>query len=122
MKRYNKFLECGFTRGEARALSKNAPSSVPYMRELIRFRMAQVKHWTKTGEVKTKPELYAKIKEWYIAQGHTKVLKHGIFKGAVVKDVWSLYRAVEEQYKSGHPEYQSPFRKKKQHFTPFRGK
>jgi hypothetical protein len=115
-KRYNKLLESGFTRGEARALSAIPLSSVPYMRDLIRLRRIQVKEWVKTGEVRTLEQLNAKVKEWYIKKGLTKSGQPSIM------DVWKLLRLVENQFGYKYPSYVSPFKRKRRDFQPWKGR
>ena len=121
-RRYNKLLESGFTRGEARALSAIPLTAVPYMRDIIRLRKTQVKQWVKSGEVKTKKQLYEKIREWYIKKGFTKSVQSGFYKTLTAKDVWQLLRWAEREFGHKYPDYVSPFRRKRRDFVPFKGR
>ena len=120
--RYNKLIASGFTKGEANALSKIPHTSVPYMRDLIRFRRAQVKEWIRSGEVRTKNDLKERINEWYDRKGFTKVAKYGFGKGTKQKDPWQLLRFVEREFGYKYPTYVSLFRRKKQGFVSFKGR
>ena len=121
-RRYNKLLGYGFTRGEARALSAIPLTAVPYMRDIIRLRKTQVKQWVKSGEVKTKKQLYEKIREWYIKKGFIKPAQSGFFKTPKAKDVWQLLRFAEREFGYKYPSYVSPFRRKRRDFIPFKGR
>ena len=121
--RRNKLLAAGFTKGEASSLSKIPHTSVPYMKDLIRFRRAQVKEWVRSGQVRTQRDLIVKINQWYDRKGFTKISKYVFGKGNKVKDPWQLLRFIEREFGYKYPSYVSPFRRKKQRdFQPFRGR
>jgi len=120
--RYNKLLQAGFTKQEARALSSIPPSSVPYLRDLIHMRKTQVRQWIKSGEVKTQKQLHQKITQFYVQKGFTKPVRYGFLKGNIQKDVWQLLRYAEKEFGCRYPSYVSPFRRKRRDFIPFRGK
>lgn len=118
--RYNKLLEVGFVRQEARALS-SIPFSVPYMRDLVVIRKQQVKEWVKSGEVKNERQLYAKVAEWYFEKGFTRTTTTRLY-GKFQKDPWALLRFVQEKFGAKYPSYVSPFRRKRRDFVPWKGR
>jgi hypothetical protein len=121
-RRYTRLIESGFTRGEARGLSAIPLTRVPYMKDLIRLRKTQVKEWIKAGEVRTRQQLNAKVREWYIKKGFVKPTHSGFFKEPQAKDVWQLLRWIEHEFGWKYPTYVSPFRRKRRDFVPFRGR
>lgn len=113
-KRYTKLKLAGFTMGEAKELSKVALTQVPYMKNLMRIRIAQVEEWQSKG-FKTQQDIHRKIAEFYLEKGFVN-------RKTRKADVWALYRFVQKAFEFQYPSYVSPFRRKKRHFQPFTGR
>jgi hypothetical protein len=106
--RYVALRKYGFLKFEAKDLSK-VPFKTPYMKPFIKERINLRKTATrqKIGDKEyeaTIKELYD-IKKWFDRKGN--------------RDVWKMLQEFEEKYKKKHPEYQSPWQKKRKHWKDF---
>jgi hypothetical protein len=116
--RYEKLLDSGFTKWEARTLSTIPLTRVPYMKDLIRMRNIQIQEWYKNRELRsssTRRDLNSKILNWYQQKGFTR-------PGTTQPDVWKLLRSIEQEFGYKYPSYVSPFRRKRQDFISFKGR
>ena len=112
--RYEKLRGKGgtlFLAQEAQVLSK-VPSYVPYIRAMVRDRLAVVNKLVSKGYSKTRIEEALKMK--YEAEGFTKP------RGRL--DVWAYLRRYEDDWKNKHPEYSSPSQKRRKNFVDFQRK
>jgi len=113
--RYLKLRTNGFLPFEARALSKVPIKGVPYMKEVINARRELL---TKATEDKLSAKEYErKIKQIYIDNAFTKA-------GAkrIEYSPWKMLRKAEDAFKVKHPEYESPWKKRRQGWMDFLAK
>ncbi|KKN45079.1 hypothetical protein LCGC14_0686610 [marine sediment metagenome] len=111
-RRYEDLRNAGFLEFEARPLSK-IKRNVPYLKDITRDRQkllkrAERKNWT-AGQFSASIKAKYRGKNWLTkdAKGRTKLDPH------------KLVKATERQFKDDHPDYVSPWRKRKQKFNTF---
>jgi len=114
--RYIKLRKYGFTRFEARPLSKVPTSVCPYFRELMRERQALMKKALKMG--KSEKEYTDSIKELYRVNRWAKVNR----AGKIVADPWKMLREYEDRWKQKNPNYTSPWMKRWRNWKDFQRK
>lgn len=109
--RYQSLRYLGFLKTEARVLSK-IPFKVPYMSALIGIR----KHVM----------VQARKEKWTEQQYEAHILKYYQNKGWLkpgerlkVGNVYRMLRESENRYKDKHPEYESPWQKKRRTWKGF---
>lgn len=103
--RYVSLRKSGFLPFEASTLSK-VPRSLPYMRLFIREREAIL---AQANANKMSPDNYtAYIKKIYTDNAYTRDKR-----GKIYLDPWQLLRRFEDDYIKKHPEYQSPWAKRR---------
>ena len=107
-KRYESLRKTGFAKFEAQALSK-VPFAVPYMKDLIKSRLKEYKvafkeNWTLKRWEGTIKDKYQEGK-WLDSKGRLSA--------------WSMLRDYESQYRAKHPQYDSPWKKKRKDFRDF---
>jgi hypothetical protein len=106
-KRYEDLTLVGFTKAEARVLSK-IPRSVPYLKDMVSDRYNEYKRFKKSG--KTDAEFQTHILRRYNAKGWTRG------KPKAPESVWSFLRDTgENPYKEKHPDYVRGYPKKSHH-------
>lgn len=115
-RRYQRLrMDFGFCKFEATELS-HVPFNTPYMDALIkqRFRLFQ----KSITEGKSRAEFDKEIRREYIQQGWRQ--KTGV--RSYKFDPWAMLRHFEHEYKQKHPNYQSPWKKRRQRWVNFTAK
>ena len=107
--RYELLRKCGFLRIEASDLSK-VPLRIPYMDKLIKQRYEDYKQafrdkWT---QAKWDSEIKKKYRE-----------KNWITDKRSIYDSWAMLRNFEHAYRNQHPEYESPWEKRRRSMKDF---
>jgi len=108
--RYELLRSYGFLPFEAQALS-NVPIKVPYMDSLIKQRYKELRKAVK--DKLTKEQWHRKIidryksHDWFEVGKPTKYSPH------------AMLREFEHTYKQQHPEYESPWKKRRKKFVDF---
>jgi len=110
--RYVALRKKGFLKFEANDLSK-VPFSTPYMKALISER--NQKHNAASKRKISQTQWEQSIKLMYFDMKWRTKTKSGNIK----YDVWQMLREFEEQYKQKHPQYQSPWQKKRKGWKDF---
>lgn len=114
-KRYGRYMylrNAGFLPFEARALSTVPRKPVPYFREIIAERR---KEFAKVKSGKMSWTAYEKkIHKMYSDNAFTKATANRI-----VYDPWKFLRHREDEYIQKHPEYQSPWVKRRRAWVDF---
>ena len=105
--RYLRLRNSGFLPFEAQELSK-VPNNVPYMANLYRNRKmllgrAKKDRWSYTKYESSIKKLYDSNR-WYRARK---------------RDPWQMLKVAERRYKTKHPEYSSPWKKRRKDFVEF---
>jgi len=113
--RYSFLRQSGFLRFEARDLSR-IPLKVPYMRRIVVERRKEVRKAQRQDMSVFQWEKM--IKKSYVANSWVKSYRRG--KG--VYSVWKMVQAQEREYKNKHPEYESPWEKRRKGFKDFQDK
>lgn len=106
--RYAKLRKAGFLKFEARDLSK-IPLKVPYMLPLMRQRFKDYKKAVKADWTISQWEKY--IQQDY--KQHKWLDSHGKYSP------WAMLRDAEEGYRTKHPNYASPWQKKRGQMRDF---
>jgi hypothetical protein len=114
--RYAYLRRSGFTKFEARPLSKVPRKITPYFRATISERKTMMKKAQKMGV--TAKQFENQIKELYRAQGWLR--KNRV--GKTVYDPWQMFREAEDRHKAKHPEYDSPWEKRWRNWRQFQSK
>lgn len=109
--RYSILRSGGFLPFEAQKLSK-VPFRVPYMVGMLRERLrdyerALAKKWSRT-------RYEAATKVMYKDRGWTKRVR-----GRTVYDPWEMLRGYEDRYRDKHPEYSSPWERRRRDFRKY---
>jgi len=110
--RYEVLRKIGCLKFEAFAWSK-VPFRVPYMDELMKGRFRSFEKAMKEG--KSNAEFNRGIKREYRDRGYLKRTR----LGQLVGDPWAYLRDFENRYRSKHPEYESPWQKRRKAFVDF---
>jgi len=113
--RYLKLRTNGFLPFEARALSRVPIKGIPYMKEVIDARRELL---SKATEDKlTTKDYERKIKQIYTDNAFTKAGTKRIEYSP-----WKMLRKAEDVFKVKHPEYESPWKKRRQGWMDFLAK
>jgi len=110
-RRYFKLRELGFLKGEAFHLSK-VPFRVPYMDVLMRDRFRKLQEAVRAG--KSRKQFEDEIRKWYVQNYYFRMTKRG-----PRLDPWKMLRDFEHAYRKAHPEYTSPWEKRRRKFRDF---
>lgn len=111
--RYLILRDTGFLKFEARELSK-IPFNIPYMDTLIKERYKAAKD---AARDKITERGWKKIiTNMYFDKGFTKTDKK---TGKKTPDAWQMFRDFEFKFKSKHPEYESPWEKRRKNWKDF---
>lgn len=108
--RYERLRERGFLPFEARALSK-VSRRTPYLSHLVGDRFKQLKRaqeqkWSNARYEREIKKRY-KQKEWSYLKRY---------------DPWAMVRESEDRYRKRHPDYESPWERKRRRWRGFLGK
>lgn len=103
--RYVSLRKSGFLPFEASTLSK-VPRSLPYMRLFIKERQGMLAQ--SISDKKSNNDYIADIKKIYTDNAYTRDKR-----GKIYLDPWQLLRRFEDDYIKKHPEYQSPWAKRR---------
>lgn len=114
--RYQILRDTGFLPFEAKALSK-IPFNVPYIDAMIKDRYKQVKE--AGSEKVSQREWERRIKGMYVDRNFTKTDKK---TGRITLDPWQMMRDFEFKYKAKHPDYESPWEKRRKNWKDFMAK
>lgn len=106
-RRKQNLLNLHFTGAEAQAFSKIPPTSVPYMRFIIRQRQNELRG------LRTGAQRAAKIVDLYLQNHWTSIGKSGFGKGQQILDPWKMFRYYEDLYKRQNPSYTSGYEKRR---------
>lgn len=110
--RYNVLRKSGFQPFEARPLSR-VPFNVPYMTGMLRERLRDYEAAIKKGWTQTRYEeaikRLCKDRHW-ITKTRTGKRRY---------DPWAMLRGYENRYKEKHPEYVSPWVKRRKDFRKY---
>lgn len=111
-RRYDILRKSGFLPFEARTMSR-VPFRVPYMDVMIKERFkgfdeALAKGVSRTGWEKI-------IKNFYIGNNWRKRTRLGRMK----YDPWQMLRDFESKFRAKHPEYESPWEKRRRSWRDF---
>jgi hypothetical protein len=110
--RYLILRDTGFLPFEAKELSK-IPFKVPYIDAMIKERYSYLK--TAAKQKSTKKNWEKMIKDFYVDRGFTKKNK----QNRTILDPWQMMRDFEFKYKNKHPEYESPWEKRRKKWKDF---
>jgi len=108
--RYAYLRSIGFLKVEAYSLSR-VPLGIPYMRQLARDRIRFTKiaddlKWSGARR-------FDELRKFYRSRG----LKDP--KRMTFKDIWDFLRQYEHAYRNKHPEYTSPWEKRRKRMRDF---
>ena len=107
-RRYEILRKAGFMRSEARDLSR-VPLKVPYMKPLIDARAKEYKKAVK--------------EEWTIGQWEDTLKKQykssGWLNSKGKSSAWAMLRDYEHAYRAKHPNYDSPWQKRRGQMRDF---
>lgn len=106
--RYDLLRKSGFLPFEARSLSR-VPLRIPYLDQLIKERFIAYQQAAKEGQTRAKWQRSIKNRyrgeNWINLRGQT--------------DPWKMFRAFEYTYRAKHPEYESPWEKRRRQMKDF---
>lgn len=113
--RYIKLRESGFLPFEAQDLSKVSIKLTPYLQQMVTERKRMLAKATKARLTKAG---YKKLIDNIYDKGHFYIAR----AQGIKPDVWKMFRDWEEKYRDKHPEYQSPWQKKRKKWVDFMAK
>lgn len=108
-KRYSLLRSCGFLRIESVELSK-VPLKVPYMDALIKGRFKEFREAFKQGWT---------LKRWETAIKQRYISNNWLTEKRNYYDAWAMLRDFEHTYRVRHPDYESPWEKRRKDFVGF---
>ena len=111
-RRYDILRIAGFLPFEARELSR-VPFKVPYMDVLIKER------YKRFQEVTRAKWSWAGYERLIRAEYRDKNWQRQARAGRVRDDVWAMLRAFEHAYRAKHPDYESPWQKRRRGWRKF---
>ena len=113
--RYQILRLAGMLPFEARELSR-VPFKVPYMDALIRER--HKRYEVALAKKMSRAEYERQIKTMYFDGKWRKRTR----TGRIVYDTWAMLRDFEDKYRAKHPDYESPWEKRRKAWKDFVGK